>query len=128
MKLSRELLPFIFQEDIYAQRSHFLFLIPRPWNDLSSSAQQTILNLLKAIRLSPDDVTLLYHREVQPETLSIFRPRFILGLGVTVAGFQERYVRHTLHQAPLILADEVENLDKERKTQLWNVLKTELRI
>ena len=124
MTLPRDHVEQTFEEELYAIRGNAIVLIPQDWSTYKPEEQELLIKILNSVKLRFEGIQLLVKTEVDLETLRIFNPVSVLSFGVKLKQVATPYSAVTWEGIPVVIADNLNTLDDQKKKQLWGVLKT----
>jgi hypothetical protein len=116
-------LELLYQEELYKIKSKVLVVIPRPWEQLQEDETLLLQKVLTAVKLSMASVQIVTKQDFDIQEFEVYQPSFILSFGAVLKGSDKMYENLLVDGTPVLVSDELRQLDDVRKKNLWTMLK-----
>jgi uncharacterized protein YbaR (Trm112 family) len=117
----------LYQEEIYKVKSKVLIIIPRPWEQLQEDETLLLQKILNAVKLSTASVQIVTKKEFNIQEFNSYQPSFIIAFGAVLKNSDKRYENLLIDGIPILVSDELRQLDDIKKKNLWTTLKQAFR-
>lgn len=114
---------YLYQEELYAQRSKVLVILSHDWNDISDENQLLLKKILGSVKLDLAAVQIIACQDFDLNDLKAFSPHQIITFGSALRGSPTQYQLFTQDGISVIQADSLHKLDDPKKKSLWMALK-----
>ncbi|HYG01085.1 MAG TPA: hypothetical protein VD927_01515 [Chryseosolibacter sp.] len=122
--MSRTAIQELFQEDIYRISTPLLVVLPKPWNHILEEELALLTKILGSVKLSIGSVNIQTFERITPDKLASLRPGKVLIFGSVVEDVTlNPYEKVVIMDIPVIKADDLSQLDDQKKKSLWIALK-----
>jgi hypothetical protein len=113
----------MFQEDLYAFATPVLVVLKNPWESYSPEEQTLLEKILASIKVGIDSVHIATMASVEFEALGALAPHRVLVFGSETGAHIPLYEDTTAHGFRMIRADDLGDLNEDRKKHLWSALR-----
>lgn len=116
-------LPHLYQEELYVFSSPVLVILPQPWERYVPSEQVLLEKILTSVKVDPSGVRVVVQPTVQLESLEIFSPSRVLIFGSEISDDVPLYKETAAQGFTVIRAEDLGQLDDQKKKNLWLALR-----
>jgi len=121
--VNAELLPHLFQEELYRFNYPVVVGLSRPWENYSADEQALLSRILNSVHTSIDAVGVADLSSGSFEALRTWNPSRVLLFGCNWAHDAPLYQVTTRDEFSVIRADDLNLLDDQKKKMLWGALR-----
>lgn len=121
--MSKNLLEYLYQEEVYRIPSRPLLLIPEEWNELGDEEQRLLKKIVGALNKDLNEFQIIACNTFDIDDFRIHNPETILSFGSIPVFPVPYYEVAERGQVKLLLSDTLKSLDEEKKKKLWSALK-----
>ncbi len=114
----------LYSEELYKIRKKVIIIISRPWKEIADEQKLLLEKILGAVKLNLAAVQIIQSKEFNIEDFKAYGPpSCIISFGATVKGPFKKYEQFYVQETSILIADELIELDDEKKRHLWMALK-----
>ncbi len=113
----------LYQEELYQVPSRVLIVISKPWEEHGDEERTVLTKMLAAVKLNLSAVQFLVLKSFALEDVAALAPPKVLVFGTTFSSSPKIYEHIVLNGTSIIVADAIENLDDQKKKNLWGGLR-----
>ena len=114
----------LYLEELYKIRKKVIIIISRPWKEIADEQKLLLEKILGSVKLNLATVQIIQSREFGMEDFKAYGPpSCIISFGATARGPFKKYEHFSVQETSILIADELNELDDERKRHLWMALK-----
>ena len=117
--MKESLLTHLFQEDIYHFSHPVIIVLPRPWNTYTSEDHALLHKILTAVKVSMDSVSMIVQPQLNLKMLDRFSPERVLAFGTEGEEDVTLYQETSAQGFTVIRAEDLHQLDEQKKKNLW---------
>lgn len=112
----------MFQEELYRFSPPVVVVLSRPWTSYSTEEQALLQKILTSIKTDIRAVQVVSHPSLELEALSLSGTAKVLVFGAAASEIPA-YQEVTAHGFKVIRADDLSELNDEKKKSLWLALR-----
>jgi hypothetical protein len=116
-------LAYMFQEDLYTFATPLLVVLKNPWESYSADEHKLLEKILTSVKVDINSVHMATMASVEFRALEVFAPSRVLIFGSETGQDIPLYQETAAHSLRVIRADDLGNLNEERKKHLWSALR-----
>jgi len=113
----------LFNETLYEIPPRVLVVLSKPWENLSPDDITLLTKILSSIKIKLDSVQVVTRPSFTIDDVDAYAPTLILAFGATINTHTKLYEALTLQGTPVVLANELHELDDPQKKALWLALR-----
>jgi hypothetical protein len=113
----------MFQEDLYAFATPVLVVLKNPWESYAPDEQRLLEKILTSVKVDINAVQVATMASVELKVLGALAPSRVLLFGSETGADIPLYEDTTAHGFRMIRADDLGDLNDERKKHLWSALR-----
>lgn len=114
---------YLFQEELYSFTSPLVVLIARPWSSLNEDELVLLNKIINSVGLSVNAVQILERTSASLSSLRAYAPARVLVFGNAVTDDLALYKGTAAQGFTVIRADDLSQLDDQKKKNLWLALR-----
>lgn len=113
----------LYQEELYKIKSKVLIVLSKPWSEVGDEEIILLGKILNAVKLSLAAVQIITRVDFTAEDFKRYQPTCIIAFGSILKDSTKKYETLSIAGVPIVVADELLQLDEVRKKNLWLTLK-----
>jgi hypothetical protein len=113
----------LYPEELYKIKSKVLIVLSKPWSEVGDEEIILLGKILNAVKLSLAAVQIITRAEFTVEDFECYQPTCIIAFGSILKDSTKKYETLSIGGIPIVVADELLDLDDVRKKNLWLTLK-----
>jgi len=113
----------LFSEDLYAIPPRVLVVLAKPWENLSADDITLLTKILSSVKIKLDSIQVVTRPSFTMTDVEAYTPSLILAFGASINTHSTLYEPITVQGTPLVLANELHQLDDPQKKALWLALR-----
>lgn len=117
--MKESLLNHLFQEDLYHFSHPVIIVLPRPWNTYTPEDHALLHKILTAVKVNVDMVKMIVQPSLDLTKLTIFSPERVLVFGSEGEEGIALYQETPAQGFTVIRAEDLHQLDEQKKKNLW---------
>lgn len=121
--MNAQALPLLFQEDLYSIRAQMVVVLRKDWDRYEEEEQILLTKILASVRVDFNAVRMIALPAVDLSALQIYTPARVLIFGSVVADNVPSYEAISAQGFTAIRADDLTELDDQKKKSLWLALR-----
>lgn len=121
--MERSSLAYIFEEDLYSFSAPMLVVLARAWETYSDDERSLLEKILTSVKIDINAVHIIVEQDLKLEALRLFAPARVLIFGAETDEALAPYQDTAVHGFRVIRADDLHELNDERKKNLWLALR-----
>jgi DNA polymerase III psi subunit len=121
--VSESALPYLFQEDLYVVPQKVAVVLAKPWTDYTAEQRTLLSKILASVKLSLSGVQILTAESFDLKLIPSGSASRILIFGSATLPSQIAYQPNQAQGFSVIKADDLTELDDQKKKNLWIALK-----
>jgi hypothetical protein len=115
--------PLLFQEELYHFSSPVVVVLPKTWDSYSAEQQQLLNKILTSVKINIDAVRMVVVPAGQRVSPAGFGAQRVLIFGCQPPDDTVLYSETTAQGFKVIWADDLSQLDDQKKKNLWTALR-----
>lgn len=100
-----------------------MVVLPRPWNAYSSDDHHLLHKILTSVHVNPDTINIIVQPRLDLKKLAHFFPERVLAFGAEGEEGISLYQEVPAQGFTVIRADDLNQLDEQKKKNLWVALR-----
>ena len=121
--MSPQALPHLFQEDLYSFRSQLIVVLSKNWESYKEEEQMLLRKILSSVKVDINAVLIIAQPVIDLKVLQTYTPSRVLVFGSTPNEELPSYQATSAQGFTVIRADDLNELDDQRKKNLWLALR-----
>jgi len=121
--MARSSLAYMFQEDLYQFTTPLVVVLKEAWETYSADERSLLQKILISVKVDIDAVHIVTEPVLNLEALRPFAPARVLIFGTRTEQEIAPYQDTAAHDFRVIRADDLHELNEERKKNLWLALR-----
>lgn len=117
------LLPYLFQDDLYSFGSPIVVVLSQPWDVYSPDEHVLLQKILASVKVDINAVQVVSRPSLPLEALQSCQPDKVLIFGSDIEPDVPLYSETTANGFRVVRADDLRNLDDQKKKSLWTALR-----
>ncbi len=113
----------LYQEELYSLKPHVIVVLPEPWESVGETSRVLLGKILGSVKLSVAAVQIVTKKSFEMNDLEALNPAQVIAFGSGLKGNLALYELHSVRGIPVIVADDLQQLDDARKKSLWGALR-----
>ena len=113
----------LYQEDLFYFSTPLVIILPKPWESYQEDEYKLLQKILTSVKIDINAVQIVVQPSVDLETLQIYSPARVLIFGSEVTQEISFYQATPAQGFTVIRADDLTQLDDQKKKNLWNALR-----
>lgn len=113
----------LFHEELYQFATPVIVVLPRGWDSYTVEEQLLLNKILTSVKTDFNSIKMMIGRSIQPESLGIYRPARVLIFGGEPGEPAEKYQQVAARGFMVIWADDLNEMDDQKKKNLWIALR-----
>ena len=113
----------LFQEELYRFSTPVIVVLTKPWDGYTADEQLLLKKILTSVKLDINTVQMVVRPSLDIRSLGIYAPARVLIFGAEPNESLEMYQPVPAQGFIVIRANDLNQLDEDRKKNLWNALR-----
>ena len=113
----------LYQEDLYQFANSLVVVLPRDWDSYNSEEKMLLSKILGSVKLDLNAIQMVVQPALSLNELSVFAPARVLVFGSDTTETITPYQATPAQGFIVIRADDLSQLDDQKKKNLWLALR-----
>ena len=121
--MNSQALPHLYQEDLYSFHTQLVVVLSKNWESYKEEEQMLLRKILSSVKVDINAVLIVAQPVVDLKVLQTYAPSRVLVFGSTPNEELPSYQATSAQGFTVIRADDLNELDDQRKKNLWLALR-----
>ncbi|MEX2231827.1 MAG: DNA polymerase III subunit psi [Cyclobacteriaceae bacterium] len=113
----------LFQEDLYYFTAPIVVVLARAWETYTAEERRLLQKILTSVKVDLNAVQMVVQPSIELKSLLVYSPARVLIFGSETRENIATYQETPAQGFTVVRADDLNQLDEEKKKNLWNALR-----